>query len=301
MSVPPPQAAYTCPYCRMGSDGTDRACPHCGAPVNVSLRVSDSGWIEQPPIRDMARIRFGHSTCQITGTYVPVAEMELHDDDWVYFSHHALLHADPTVRLATLPMKGGWNRMLAGMPLIMMRAQGPGHIAFSADKPGETLAVPLAPGWGIDVVEHRFLVATGNVGYTWQPASVWFTTRSGDDKETHYPLGMSMDRFAAADSNGLLLLHAHGNTFIRDLQVNQQILVQPSALVWKDQSVSMFLHFEYASTASWAGSPFSTYYDPKTVWLALQGPGRVAIKSVFEHPEPVGPVYQASAHTTAAW
>jgi hypothetical protein len=28
----------------------------------------------------------------------------------------------------------------------MMTAQGPGHIAFSADEPGETLAVPLAPG-----------------------------------------------------------------------------------------------------------------------------------------------------------
>jgi uncharacterized protein (AIM24 family) len=300
MSVPPPQAAYTCPYCRMASEGTDRACPHCGAPVNVSLRVSDSGWIEQPPIRDMARIRFNRSTCQISGAYVPVAEMRLHDDDWVYFSHHALLHSDPTVRLANLPMKGGWNRMLAGMPLIMMRAQGPGYIAFSADNPGETLAVPLAPGWGIDVVEHRFLVATGNVGYTWQPASVWFTTQSGDEQETHFPLGMYMDRFGVTDGNGLLLLHAHGNTFIRDLQPNQRILVQPSALVWKDQSVSMFLHFEYASTASWGGSFYSTY-DAKTVWLALQGPGRVAIKSVFERPEPVGPVYQASAHTRAAW
>ena len=52
----PPQAAYTCPYCRMPSEGADRACPHCGAPVNVTLRVSDSGWIEQPPIRDMARL-----------------------------------------------------------------------------------------------------------------------------------------------------------------------------------------------------------------------------------------------------
>jgi hypothetical protein len=84
------------------------------------------------------------------------------------------------------------------------------------------------------------------------------------------------------------------------LQANQRILVQPSALVWKDQSVSMFLHFEYASTASWGGSFFSAY-DPKTVWLALQGPGRVAIKSVFERPEPLGPVYQASPHTRAAW
>ena len=43
----------------------------------------------------MARIRFSRSTCQISGTYVPVAEMGLHDEDWVYFSHHVLLHTDP--------------------------------------------------------------------------------------------------------------------------------------------------------------------------------------------------------------
>jgi hypothetical protein len=80
------------------------------------------------------------------------------------------------------------------------------------------------------------------------------------------------------------------------LRADQRILVQPSALVWKDQSVNMFLHFEYAGNASWLRS-----YDAKTTWLVLQGPGRVAIKSVFERPEPVGPVYSASPHTRKAW
>ena len=70
-----PEGAYTCPYCRTASDGGGGTCPHCGAPVDVRLRVTDSGWVEQPPIRDMARIRFGRSTCQISGEYVPVAEM----------------------------------------------------------------------------------------------------------------------------------------------------------------------------------------------------------------------------------
>ena len=120
MSMPPAQGAYTCPYCRMASEGTGGACPHCGAPVDVRRRVTDSGWVEQPPIRDMARIRFNRSTCQISGTYVPVAEMGLHDNDWVYFSHHVLLHTDPQVRLGNLPMRGGWKRMRAGMPLIML-------------------------------------------------------------------------------------------------------------------------------------------------------------------------------------
>ena len=106
----------------------------------------------------MARLRFSRSTCQISGAYVPVAEMQLHDDDWVYFSHHVLLHTEPRVGLESMRMQGGWNRIMAGMPLIMMRAQGPGFVAFSADHPGEILAIPLEPNQGVDVVEHQFLL-----------------------------------------------------------------------------------------------------------------------------------------------
>ena len=298
MSMPPAQGAYTCPYCRMASGGGDRTCPHCGAPVDVRLRVSDSGWVEQPAIRDMARIRFSRSTCQISGAYVPVAEMGLHDNDWVYFSHHSLLHTDPQVRLDSLPMKGGWKRMRAGLPLIMMRAQGPGHIAFSADHPGETLALPLHPGQAVDVVEHRFLVATGNVGYDWHNSRVWFTTGSGNDQETHYPVGQTMDNFTATGGPGLLLLHGPGNTFIRDLAPHQQILVQPGGLIWKDQTVQMFLHFEYPRGNYWYSS---ARWQAKTVWLLLQGPGRVAVQSVFERPEATGSVYRDSGSSTRHW
>ncbi|MGH3405022.1 MAG: AIM24 family protein, partial [Streptosporangiaceae bacterium] len=204
MTQPPGQSRYTCPYCRVPSEGGGPTCPHCGAPVDVRERISDSGWAEQPPIRDMARIRFNRSTCQISGTYVPVAEMNLHDEDWVYFSHHVLLHTDPQVRLDTLKMKGGWNRVLAGMPLIMMTARGPGHIAFSADHPGDTLVVPLQQNQAVDVTEHHFLVATGNVNYQWESARLWFATQDGDDQEYHYPLGRTMDRFSAHGAPGLL-------------------------------------------------------------------------------------------------
>jgi len=298
MSMPPPEGAYTCPFCRMASAGDATACPHCGAPVDVRLKVSDSGWVEQPPIRDMARIRFNRSTCQISGAYVPVAEMGLDGDDWVYFSHHVLLHTDPRVRMENMPLKGGWKRMRAGLPLVMMRAQGPGHIAFSADEPGETLAVPLNSGWGIDVVEHRFLVATGNVGYQWDNANVWFTTRDGDDEEWHYPVGRTMDRFTATGAPGLLLLHAPGNTFIRDLAPRERILVQPSGLIYKDMSVRMFLHFEYPHGQYWFSS---ARYEAKTAWLTLEGPGRIAVQSVFERPETVGRVRRSSGATTQVW
>ena len=149
--------------------------------------------------------------------------MNLHDDDWVYFSHHVLLHTDPRVRLDAMRMASAWNRQKAGMPLVMMTARGPGHIAFSADAPGETIAVPLQHNQAVDVVEHRFLVATGNVNYQWENSGIWFTTQDGDDQEYHYPLGRTMDRFWAQGGPGLMLLHAPGNTFIRDLGPGQRI------------------------------------------------------------------------------
>lgn len=298
MSMPPAAGAYTCPFCRIPSEGTTTTCPRCGAPVDVRLRTTKSGWAEQPPIRDMARIRFNRSTCQISGTYVPVAEMNLHEEDWVYFSHHVLLHTDTNVRLDALKMGGGWNRVLAGMPLIMMSARGPGHIAFSADQPGETLAIPLQHNQAVDVVEHRFLVATGNVTYQWERSGVWFTTQDGDEQEWHYPLGQMMDRFTAQGGPGLLLLHGPGNTFIRDLAQGERILVQPSGLIWKDPTVRMHLHIEYPRGQYWFSS---ARWQAKSLWLTLTGPGRVAVQSVFERPEMVGSIVQSSGATTQYW
>jgi uncharacterized protein (AIM24 family) len=295
MAMPPQTGSYTCPYCRIQSGTPDRTCPHCGAPVDIRAHVSDSGWAEQPGIRDMARIQFSRSTCQISGSYVPVADMNLNEGDSVYFSHHVLLHTAPTVQLDAVKMATGWNRMLAGMPLIMMSARGPGHVAFSHDDPGETVAIPLMPNQAMDVVEHRFLVATGNVNYNWEQSPVWYQTGSGDDTEMHYPLGMTMDRFRAEQSPGLLLLHAPGNVFIRDLAHGQHILIQPSALLYKDPGVQMNLHFEYPGGNYWFSR---STYQCLTAWLALHGPGRVAVQSVFERPEMVGYITNSSWGST---
>jgi uncharacterized protein (AIM24 family) len=298
MTRPQGPGAYVCPYCRLPSDAAGVACPRCGAPVDVRLHVSHSGWLEQPPIRDMARLHFNRSTCQISGSYVPVAEMKLHQEDWVYFSHHVLLHTDANVQLRAMKMKGGWNRRLAGMPLIMMTAQGPGYIAFSADHPGETIALPLQPNQAVDVTEHRFLLATGNVGYQWQKAGVWFTTKSGDDTEWHYPVGRVIDRFIAQGIPGLLLLHAPGNVFVKDLRRGERILLQPSALIWKDPTVAMSLHFEYPRGTYWFSS---ARREAKSIWLTVHGPGRIAVQSIFHRPEPVGRVYRSSSATRQVW
>ncbi len=231
--------------------------------------------MEQPPIRDMARIQVGQSRCQITGTYVPVAEMNLAPGDQVYFSHHILLWADPATQLGVLPMKNAWNRVMAGMPLVLMEATGPGRIAFSDDDPGELIAVPLEQGQSVDVAMHHFLVATMAVHYEWFSSRIWWEFRRTSEPgwEVIYPGGQYVDRFTAQQQRGLLLLHSRGNTFIKDLSDGEQIYVAPRALVYKDPSVHMNIHMERPAS-------------PRAHWLyitmiRLTGPGRVAIQSQY--------------------
>jgi uncharacterized protein (AIM24 family) len=137
----------------------------------------------------MAKLQFGDSFCQIEGLYVPVADVNLAGSDSIYFTHHILLWKDPQVNITTMPLASGWKRVFAGLPLIMTQAHGPGHIAFSRDAPGEMIALPLQPGEEVDVREHLFMLATHNVAYDWFSTNVWYTTGSGDETETHYPVG----------------------------------------------------------------------------------------------------------------
>lgn len=293
---PPTQArSYTCSWCGTPSDGSQLSCPACGATVDVRAIVTQSQWAEAPGRKDMAKLQFGNSFCQIEGMYVPVADMNLAPEDSVYFTHHVLLWMDPQVKISTMSLKGAWKRMLAGMPLIMTQAQGPGHIAFSRDAPGEMIALPIQPGQAVDVREHIFLVATSHVTYDWFQTGIWFTTKNGDERETHYPIGMFMDRFSAPHQPGLLLLHAAGNVFIRHLAPHETILVKPTALLFKEPTVQMQLHIEQpgGTWRSWAS------WGERYLWLRLYGPGRVAVQSAFEPVEDNG--RNIVDHSGASW
>ena len=286
---------YTCRWCRMSTDAPNLiSCPTCGAPVDVRDRVSESGWYELPAIPDMARLQFGRSYCQIEGTYVPVADFNLSGEDGVYFTHHMLLWKDPAITIAPMALRGGWSRLFAGLPLLMTQAYGQGHVAFSRDAPGEMVPVPLQAGMSIDVREHIFMVATNQVRYDWFNTGVWFQTRDGDETETHYPLGMYMDRFSAPGAPGLLLLHAHGNAFIRQLAPGETLLVKPTALLFKDSTVQMHLHFEHPAGTwrSWRS------WGERFVWLRLTGPGRVSVHSAYDKFEDPGNTLSGSSPAT---
>ena len=281
----------------MESQPTGTSCPACGAPIDVTKSVSNSGWVKQPPIADMAKIQFAHSSAQIAGSYVPVTEVNLAKDEWVYFAHHVLLHVDPGVKLANMP--GGFSRMFAGLPISMCTAAGPGRIAFSFDHPGETIAVPLQAGQTIEVTEHRLLAATGSVTYTYNNTGVFIRTEKqtsdGVEYETAYPFGQMIDHFTAKDGPGLLFLHAPGNVFVRDLAEGEAILIQPGALVYADPTVSPYMHLEWT-----AGGPMGLW-PHLTVWARLTGPGRIAMSSVFESEAINGNIVQTSGHTQQVW
>ncbi len=301
--TPPPPAqagSYVCRYCRLPADPNATSCPNCGAPVDVRALVTTSGWVEQPPVRDMAKIQFGHSHCQVEGTLVPVADFSLAEGEGVVFSHHTLLWCGPGARLEAWAKGSMFNRVLAGMPLVLLRAGGPGHLALSEDHPGEVVALPIPPGRAFNVREHAFLAITDGTEYAWQPSGVWLRAQSGADRndtELEYPLGQFIDVFSAPQSPGLLLLHSPGNLFVRDLAPGQAILVQPSAWVYADTSVSMSLHIEYPASGGYGWGSFQY----RTVWLRLTGPGRVAVRSVFEKPERSSYVVASSPMTSWRW
>jgi uncharacterized protein (AIM24 family) len=246
----------------------------------------------------MARIQFGRSSVQIEGVMVPVADFALAPGDGVYFAHHELLWKEPTVNVTQKSLAGAWKRFLAGLPITMLDAHGPGRIAFSRDAPGETLAIPIRPGFPVDVREHLFMVATSAVTYDFFSTGIWFETQNGDERETHYPIGALMDRFYAPQAPGLLLIHAHGNAFIRQLRHRERILVKPSALLYKDSTVQMQLHFEHPRKTS-----FSLWtYGERYLWLALYGPGRVAIQSAYGHThDPGTSIVRDSGATRHSW
>lgn len=284
MTTPHPQsespATHHCRWCGTPVDPSALACPRCGAPIERSIRPTNSGWIEQPPIKDMARLRAGASTCQIEGIYVPVADFNLAAGEGVYFAHHVLLWKDPQVQVRRMPLQGAFTRAMAGLPVVMTEALGPGHIAFSRDEPGELIALPLQRGHSVDVREHLLLAATGNVQYDWFSTDVWYATQRENNLDYHYPMGQFMDRFTATDQPGLVLLHASGDVMVRELAAGQTMLIKPTALVYKERSVRMGLSIQYPS-GYWSSSH-------RVMWLHVAGPGRVAIQSAYEPAEDEG-------------
>jgi len=254
-----------CSWCQYGNEPDRVSCTTCGAPLDAARVVSASGWREAPRLLEKTEFRFGSSTCEIVGRVVPVAEFGLAADDSVFFEQHTLLWKEREVSLRGKNLRSAGQRVIAGMPHSVIEAQGPGRIAFTRDASGEVVVLPLPPGHELDVRGHAFLVASRNVSYDFIQIDKLASVGHGGP-------GMYLDRFAAADSEGLLLLHGFGNVFQRRLGDGETILVEPGGFLYKDASVAI------SPTPMQAVSAL-----PKANWAELTGPGRVGIQSMYVH------------------
>jgi len=211
---------------------------------------------------------FAGVTYHLDGELVPVLTVELGGTP-VYFEHHVLLWKDTQTTIGLKSLAGAFKRVIAGMPVFMTEAHGPGRIAFSRDGAGHLFAMHLKQGQSLDVREHQFLAATDQLDYT-------FARVKGIANMLMGGTGFFIDTFAAHKGDGILWLHGYGNVFEVFLNVGEQIDIEPGGWIYKDRSVQMETQFQKLATGMFASAG-------QLVWNRFKGPGRVGLQSMYVH------------------
>lgn len=205
----------------------------------------------------------------IEGELVPALHVELAEGMSLFFEHHVILWKHPAVNVGLHPLKGAFKRVMAGMPIFMTEAAGPGQIAFSRDGAGHVFGIHLQPNQELDVREHQFLCATANCEYT-------FTRVKGVANMLFGGTGFFIDRFTARQFEGIVWLHGYGNVFEKTLAAGEAIDVEPGSWVYKDPQVRMDPIVYGLRTGILGGSG-------NLVFNRFTGPGRVGIQSMYVH------------------
>ena len=204
---------------------------------------------------------------RVEGHLVPIVELTLDQQHTVYFEHHTILAKSPHLGVGLMSVKGALRRMLAGLPVLLTRATGPGTVSLSRDGVGEIVALDLK-GEEVDVLEHRFLAASASVEYSAQRVR-------GIKNLLGSGTGFFMDRFRG---NGLVLMHGYGDVIETELAPSDSIDLDPYAWLYKDASVRMDTHLVNLTTGLFGGSGF--------VMSRFTGPGRLAYQSM----DPLAPL-----------
>jgi len=207
-------------------------------------------------------------TYHIQGELVPALSVELSAMP-IYFEHHVLLWKDPQVDVGIKAIQGAFKRMVAGMPVFLTEARGPGRIAFSRDGAGHVFGLHLTQGQSVDVREHQFLAATESLEYG-------FTRVKGVSNILFGGTGFFIDSFTCRQSEGIVWLHGYGNVFEIELKSGEQIDIEPGGWIYKDPSVEMQTMFQRLSTGLFASAA-------QISWNRFTGPGRVALQSMYFH------------------
>jgi uncharacterized protein (AIM24 family) len=221
-----------CRWCRGQTPAPASTCERCGAPLDVRDTVADSGWRTTPRLRDLTEIRAGGSRIQIDGTVVPVVDVDLAPGESFFFEHHAMLWKDDETAMSVMDAPGGMRRMLGDLPFVLSVATGPGRVSLSRDAPGTLVVLPVDPGVELDVREHAMLLASSSLSYRFEKLGGFKATLAVGS-------GMYLERFAAASSPGVLVLHGFGYVAERQLAAGESIEVEPGGFLYKDAAVTM--------------------------------------------------------------
>jgi uncharacterized protein (AIM24 family) len=280
--TPPPQeAAYGAPPPSQGAYGAPP--PQGFTPPNQYEEYSNSMFGGAVPKAELHNpkgpLKIADMTISIDGELVPVVDIMLGNQMPIYFEHHILLWKHPGVQIGVKSIKGAAKRFFAGLQIFISEAQGPGNISFSRDSVGQVVALRLQPGQMVEVREHQFLVATGNVDYG-------FTFVQGAANILFSRTGLFVDQFTARGGEGLLLLHGYGNVFEKTLAPGEALDVEPGAWLWKDPSVQMTMTTVAGSQRGGGifGAIGGMMAGASIVLKRFIGPGRVGLQSMTYHP-----------------
>ncbi|HZU75905.1 MAG TPA: AIM24 family protein [Dehalococcoidia bacterium] len=203
------------------------------------------------------------------GELVPVLHVQVDGSVPLYFEHHVVLWKTPGLQIGIKGLKGAFKRVVAGMPIFLTQTESPGEIAFSRDGVGHVFPIHLEHGQSIEVREHQFLAATGNVEYT-------FTRQKGIANVLFGSTGFFVDRFTATNHEGVVWLQGYGNVFETVLGPGEQIDVEPGGWIYREESVGMDQQLYGLKTGIFGGSG-------RLVFNRFTGPGRVGIQSMYVH------------------
>lgn len=256
---------WICPRCQETNDNSSAVCRRCGTPANAATGAATGR--RGPQLVATSRVHEeGYTPYRIEGELVPVLNISLSTMP-IYFEHYVLLWKSPSVNIGLKPLKGLGRRILAGMPVMMTGASGPGDIAFSRDDAGHIFAMHLAPGQEIDVREHQFLAATDNVEYT-------FVRVKGISNVLLGGNGFFIDKFICQGGDGIVWIHGYGNVFEMTLAPGEMIDVEPGGWIYKDPSVNMQTIAQPLATGLFASAASFTFNR-------FTGPGRLGIQSMY--------------------
>jgi uncharacterized protein (AIM24 family) len=132
------------------------------------------------------------------------------------------------------------------------------------------IPIHLEKGGGIDVREHQFLAATDTIDYSFERIKGIRNILWGGS-------GFFMDKFRAKHEEGIVWIHGHGNVFEVNLQNGEAIDVEPGAWLYKDLNVKMKPHTSGLTSGLFGGGG-------KFTWNRFEGPGRVAIQTMYISP-----------------